>query len=554
MLDHSKVVSEMRNGAKRGLARLVRLKRRPEASIGHRLCGRVAAVVMLGLASITLLVACAPRPSPTPTPSPSPEIRVEVSSTKIYPGGTTTLVAIVRGQPAGDAYSYFWSATHEGLNALDGKAIYTAPATMTPGTKIGITVDVGDARGYLIGTSSVDITVSAPSPYHYLFVLDASERTAQKLDGQTWLEGAKDTLEGELDKWILDSANAGLRVFGYTEQPREYCRNTELLVAIAPANKGMIKEKLTVIEPRGEAPLHEAILKGLDDLMPGCDGSCSLTVITRGPDTCTGEDLDAIIGGLRDRQVLGRNLKIHQIAVAPSADDVQALVMLRDRMREVIPSTFYYSADDLATLERILDYTALLGVPDPLYQSIGYAGLGEILQEQGDSAGSSQMFDRSLELVPDAINELYQRGLIWGSLGIWEKANQDLTILTIHEPRENEIYCFLRGVTWYNLGRYQLAEADFATASSLNPDFALAEYARGLTLARLEQPGVQDAFRKAFLIKPDLFVSPYFETIPPKYKVPSFYETATPSEFSEAGQVFFHTPMLFQRPEFLVGP
>jgi tetratricopeptide (TPR) repeat protein len=576
MLGRSKVISEMYHSAKSDSVRLVRLKRELEASIGHQFRGKVAIVMVLGLAATALLVACAPSltpaPSPgvtterlrasitpsmpSPTPAPSPEVKVEVSSSEIYPGGLpAVLVALVGGLPASELYSYFWSATHEGLNAQGGRATYTASAMMPPGTKIGITVLVDDAEG-LIGMSSVDITVSTPPPLHYLFVLDASERTAQKLNGKTWLEEAKGALEGELDWWILDGANVGLRVFGYTEEPSEYCKNTELLVAIAPENKDAIKDKLAAIEPRREAALHEAIREGLDDLVPECDGSCRLTVITQGRDACMGEHLDAreIFDGLRQRSVLEHleHLEMHEIAVAPSEDDVQALVMLRDQLREEIPSTFYYSADEPTSLKRILDYIALSGAPDPLYQSIGYGGLGEILQEQGDSLGAIQMFDRSLEPVLDANEALYQRGLILGSLGVWEKANQDFTILTVREPREDEVYYFLRGVTWYNMNEYQLAEMDFAAAVNLNPDFALAEYALGLTLVPLGQPGKEEAFKKALEIEPNLFDGPYFETVPPEYKVPSFYETATTSELFGVGQDFFST--IFQTPEFLVGP
>lgn len=539
-------------GPLRNLEGELRHSRRTDKRPGR---ARSPGLFALGFAVLSGLAACGEPPSATPTPSH--QVEIETSPRKIYPGGTSLLVAHVSTSVSSEELSYFWSATHEGLAQTESEdtALFIAAPAMAPDTVVGITVSVSDVEGGLLAESSADVTILAPSSHPYLFDLDASERTGQSIDETTWLDSAKQAVMEELDSWILEGQSLGLRVFGYTEEPSDYCENTQLLVEIVPQSGETIRQKLAEVQPQREAPLREAIVAGLNDLMPECGESCRLIVITHGPDDCTGENLDTIKTRISDKVQGSANVEIYELALATTERGVEALLLLRDHLRDVVPATFVLQADDASSLKRILDHLALLGASDPLLQSLGYKGLSDILQAQGDDAGFERLFGRSLEISSAQPGEsIYQRGLAWGGLRVWPGAYLDFTALALGDTADLETVHFLRGVASYNLGQYQEAVDDFSNATAIDPSFALAEYARGLSLARLGAFGSSEAFSDAFALQPDLLSNRYFETLPTQYRVPTFYAEAERQDLWVVGDWFFRDPAFFLNPEFLVSP
>lgn len=494
---------------------------------------------------------CGPRPTPRPTP-----IRISITAepTKVFPGGSAKLVAVIDGTPVTPPNSCFWSARERGYESLDCETSYKVPKEIAPNTKITFIVDVTDGQGKRIGTGDIELPIVVPSDYYYLFIIDSSTRMSEPFNTGTRLDQAIAVLRTEL-ACKLENANVGLRVFGYTETPAEICQNTELLVPVALGTKPVIEQKLSELSTIGEAPLYTAIYEGLNDLKPVTGNNYLLILVIGGSSSCETEDLPTFVKLLSYRVPESElvDFQVHLIGIRPSDEGSAALVDLRDELRTVIAPTFYYSATTPAELVSTLGNLSLLSSPMPLDRALGYDGLAQTLEAQGDLGGTQFMLDQQMELVPDLHQSLFRRGLNFMRQGEWQFASEDFTRVIDHWPSESTAY-FFRGVTWFNQGDYGLAERDFATSVQLNPDFAMAEYARGFALIELDDPSFRDTFTKAYELDPTFFDKPYFAEMPSAYTQFEFYEEATPFQLKQTGELFFQGPIIFSFGEAQLWP
>lgn len=180
------------------------------------------------------------------------------------------------------------------------------------------------------------------------YILDASPRMAQAGTGgqETRLSVARAVL-AEIVRPADGAVSAGLRVFGNGAVP-EACRDTALLVPLAPASQGRIATTLTAVEAgqAADAALAEAMLAAIRDL-GNVGGPHTLVVVTGGQDACTPEAGQLIA---QEAERAGIELETFVVGFQLAAGDADAI---RGLMADVPGGTFL-EAHDRAGLDLIL--------------------------------------------------------------------------------------------------------------------------------------------------------------------------------------------------------
>lgn len=507
---------------------------------------------LLGLSLIvaaTGLTSCGPQPMPSPT-----LIQVSITAERnVFHGETTKLEASILGRPVEPPNSCFWSATQGHFESSDCEVHYTVPSKPDV-DEVTISVDVSNKEGDWIGTGRIKLSISESSHYYFVYILDSSARMNEAFDTGTRLDIATAGLARDIRKYKWLDDNIGLRVFGYTEAHKEECQNTERLVRVGTRTEEEIYEKLKGLTATGESPLSCAICEGIKDLKPEEeDKNYFVITVVGGADghSCEIEDTQEFLRDqlTRKLKIKPMNLRIDIIGLLPSHEDSGALVRLRDELREVISQTYYYTATTTAGFENLLEYLSRLSEEKPLDlldQALGYDGLVQALEAQGDVRGVELLRNQQVDqmgFVPDLRQSLVRRGLNSLENGEQQSADEDFTRVIELWKDESAAYLF-RGVTRFNLGDYGLAERDFDAAAKLNPDFAMAKYYLGFALIELDDPGFRDAFEEAYTLDSTFFDKPYFTGMTPAYTQFKFYEEATPLEIKQAGQEFFQGPFI----------
>src|SRR3990172_4288786 len=120
------------------------------------------------------------------------------------------------------------------------------------------------------------------------YILDASPRMDLPTAGGTRLAVARGVL-AEIIRPAEASVTAGLRVFG-SGANTEACRDTTLIVALAPASQALIADQLLGLSTgkAADAALAEAMIAAIKDLADK-KGPHSLVVVTGGQDSCNPE-------------------------------------------------------------------------------------------------------------------------------------------------------------------------------------------------------------------------------------------------------------------------
>lgn len=120
------------------------------------------------------------------------------------------------------------------------------------------------------------------------YILDASPRMDLPTAGGTRLAVARGVL-AEIIRPAEASVTAGLRVFG-SGANTEACRDTNLIVALAPASQALIADQLLGLSTgkAADAALAEAMIAAIKDLAAK-KGPHSLVVVTGGQDSCNPE-------------------------------------------------------------------------------------------------------------------------------------------------------------------------------------------------------------------------------------------------------------------------
>ncbi|GIK40978.1 MAG: hypothetical protein BroJett011_48110 [Chloroflexota bacterium] len=133
----------------------------------------------------------------------------------------------------------------------------------------------------------------APSLATWQFVIDASAGMNDTINDRTKMDIARSALAKELE--ILPAnVNAGLRVFGGGASGADPCQDTQRLVEPATEQGARLVNALAGVNPSGEAPLTEAIVKAIGDFDLTRDTHNTLIIISAGLDTCEADSVEQL--------------------------------------------------------------------------------------------------------------------------------------------------------------------------------------------------------------------------------------------------------------------
>jgi hypothetical protein len=183
-----------------------------------------------------------------------------------------------------------------------------------------------------------------------------------KLGETTRWKTALETLKEVLAE-LPDDLNVGLRVYGhrYSSKSAQTCQDTELLVPIAPLDRGKIIGAASALKPRGETPLIRSVLKTVDDLKSA--GGGSVILITDGEESCKGDARSAAAQIKKS----GVNVALNIVGFTLTGKAVES------ELSGLAGSTGgrYYSAQDGAQLSRAVKLAALSRLPYDIFDSSG---------------------------------------------------------------------------------------------------------------------------------------------------------------------------------------
>ena len=119
-----------------------------------------------------------------------------------------------------------------------------------------------------------------------LFILDVSGSMAQKLDGGTKMDAAKQTLN-ELIAGLPPALNVGLEVYGHHGD--KDCSAIEVVVPPQPLDVAAIRNQVNALTPqKGATPIADA-LRAAGNVVRDASGARSIVLISDGKETCGGD-------------------------------------------------------------------------------------------------------------------------------------------------------------------------------------------------------------------------------------------------------------------------
>jgi tetratricopeptide (TPR) repeat protein len=116
------------------------------------------------------------------------------------------------------------------------------------------------------------------------------------------------------------------------------------------------------------------------------------------------------------------------------------------------------SADEIAQLRRLLAGSA--SVPPSLLTADDYLTRGNAYYEAGEYEAAVEAYNRALQLRPDFIEALNNRGVVLNGLGNFEDALKDFD-RALRLKADDLVALNNRGIALSGMGRYQEALADF---------------------------------------------------------------------------------------------
>lgn len=125
--------------------------------------------------------------------------------------------------------------------------------------------------------------------------------------------------------------------------------------------------------------------------------------------------------------------------------------------------------------EAVADYAAVLS-RDPRAAD-AYLGRGALLLSNGDPARALDDFTAAIRLQPGWVSPRFNRGVAHLQLGMWAEAERDFSAVVQRNPEDAAAF-LNRGRARAGM-RKQGAEADFARAIELDPEWGGAWFARG---------------------------------------------------------------------------
>lgn len=160
-----------------------------------------------------------------------------------------------------------------------------------------------------------------------VIILDSSGSMAELTpDGNTRLESATKALEAIISK-LPRTSLVGVRVYGRKfglDEKASSCKDTELLIPLAPVDINAIAETLAGIKPGGYTPTALALLQARDDFIGHENSKKAVILLSDGEETCGGNPVDV----LKQLALEGFAVTVHTIGFGAHKKARQELALI----------------------------------------------------------------------------------------------------------------------------------------------------------------------------------------------------------------------------------
>jgi Mg-chelatase subunit ChlD len=148
---------------------------------------------------------------------------------------------------------------------------------------------------------------SAPAKVqsNILFIIDSSGSMKAKMEDKTKMETAKEVLNNLTDT-LPSETQVGLLAYGH--RAKNDCKDTELLVPLAPLQADLFRQKVLGLQPLGQTPISYS-LKQAAEVLKGKTGTKTIILVSDGEETCKADPC-AVAAELKKAEI---DLKVHVI-------------------------------------------------------------------------------------------------------------------------------------------------------------------------------------------------------------------------------------------------
>lgn len=196
--------------------------------------------------------------------------------------------------------------------------------------------------------STATLTVRAPRRIrgqldrsNVLILLDSSLGMNDPMGSRTTLDLVHRTLLDTMGALDAEGTAVGLRVWGIAPRSLNNCRDSTLMLPLAPYEPAAMGQALELIRPSGFSPIAFSLLESADDLPT--DERSTVVVITGGTDDCAGDACDAaarlIKRGRADRiHIIGLDQPRHnepELACVGTYHSASNRAQLRNSLRSI---------------------------------------------------------------------------------------------------------------------------------------------------------------------------------------------------------------------------
>ena len=150
-----------------------------------------------------------------------------------------------------------------------------------------------------------------------LFVVDASGSMWGQIDGENKIVIARKVL-GDVVDGLADGTLVGMIAYGHRREGD--CDDIETILAMGPLNRGLIKQTVGDLNPKGKTPITKSLQQAFDSLSES-GRAATVILISDGLETCGGDPC-AAVRAVRER---GVEFILHVVGFDVAGEDVSQL-------------------------------------------------------------------------------------------------------------------------------------------------------------------------------------------------------------------------------------
>lgn len=167
--------------------------------------------------------------------------------------------------------------------------------------------------GFTAGAQNAD----KPSPGELILILDASGSMWGQIEGENKITIAKKVLK-DLIAGLPEDTNVGLIVYGHRDKGD--CKDIETVIPPGPLNKGLLREKIDSINPKGKTPITDSVNRAFE-VARGSENAATVILVSDGLETCGGDPCRAVEAAKGS----GINFVMHVVGFDVAKEDVSQL-------------------------------------------------------------------------------------------------------------------------------------------------------------------------------------------------------------------------------------